>query len=122
MNLFHSSVIGLHPSSRQAGTPNSGKSPRGQTKIVCYPNELQLKYSTVLSKPNMASSILKDVSNPLKEMATHEDAEISPRFYNVRIPYIPCEQDDEGKEERDEEGEVDGQNLKIDAKVDEQVR
>ncbi len=127
MNLLQPAVIGARPTSRSTTTPTT-QSPAPPIKVTCYPSELQLQYSSVLSKTSAASaavSLLKDIVNPLKEGGGNrcvEEVGTSPRFYYVRTHYVPCEGEEPASEvmaggEEDGDGE-----LGIEAKVDEQVK
>jgi hypothetical protein len=111
-NLIRSTLIGARPVSRLTADAAS-KPSTNSVKINCYPSELQLQYSTVLSKPSTAASLLRDICNPSREGACLQEVGISPRFYNVRLQHVPCERSDS---EASEDGE-----LKVECKVDEQV-
>lgn len=114
MNVFHeSTVLGSRPASRPMTTPTSSTA-ESQPKIVCYFSEIQLKYCTVLSKPNICTPM--HPQDPAKEAFSVDELGVSPRFYNVRMQCLPCEEDEE---ERDrEEGVAESE---AECKVDEQV-
>ena len=118
-------MIGARPTSRSTTTPTL-QSPGPPLKVTCYPSELQLQYSSVLSKTpaaqSAAASLLRDIVNPLKEgggARSVEEVGTSPRFYNIRTHYVPCDREGEGDE--GEEGIEDEGELRVEAKVDEQV-
>ena len=120
MNLFQSATIGTRPSSRAVSTPSKSST----NQIACYSNDLQLKYSSILLKPNTSSSsLLKELSNSLKETVSPDELGVCPRFYHVRMRYTSCDQEEMDPDvvEEEEEGE-DGGKVKMETKVDEQVR
>ena len=115
-NLLQCTLIGARPASRF--TETHAKSSANPVKVMCYSSELQLHYSTILSKPSssVAASLLKEICNPLREGPCLEEVGTSPRFYNMRLQYVPCEHA-EGEVVSEEDGE-----LRMESKVDEQVR
>ena len=127
-NLFQSTVIGVRNSSRLANTSNkSSSSGRRTTKVSCYPNGLQLNYTSVLSKPISLTSQLENLAHPLKDPGRSVEVGLSPRFYNVRKQFVLCGRDEEDEEEEEEEEEEEQREdqdseMKMEAKIDDEVK